>query len=80
MNASLLTADRPTHLKIATLAAIVCVAFVMVGMSARTMPDGRSSARQMTQLVVVRPNSAKILRVTVVDDSHLSAPALLSEN
>jgi len=53
-NASLRTADQTTHLKIVVLSLIASVAVMVVGISARAVPDDTATARVQTSGPVVK--------------------------
>jgi hypothetical protein len=50
-NASLRTADQMTHIKIVVLSLIASVGVMVVGISARAVPDEGAAARVQTSLV-----------------------------
>jgi hypothetical protein len=51
-NASLRTADQMTHLKIVVLSLIASVGVMVVGISARAVPDESTPARAQTQTTI----------------------------
>jgi hypothetical protein len=53
-NASLRTADQTTHLKIVVLSLIASVAVMVVGISARAVPDDTTAARMQTSGPVIK--------------------------
>lgn len=69
MNASLLTADRSTHLKIAVLAVLSCTVFIAIGMSGR---NNMSDARLAVSPARTRADVADLRQVTAVGQGQLS--------
>jgi hypothetical protein len=58
MNHSIVTADRNTHLKVAALALIAAILFVMVGFSAHVEESGFATARIESNGPAVKPSKA----------------------
>lgn len=56
MNHSIVTADRNTHLKVATLALIAAILFVMVGFNAQVDNSGFVTARIESNGPAVKPS------------------------
>lgn len=75
MNASLFTADRATHLKIAVLAVLGCVSFVAIGLNARTTGNEDSAVRQSPELAVAVPHAVEMRRATDINRSRIAALA-----